>query len=443
MAGTDTLQEQAERVVERARALGAAEASVSASQSTSTSIQRRDGRVEQASEATSRGLVLSLLVDDRFSSHSTSDLRPDALEAFLQRALAATRFLEPDPDRAQPDIALCGRGPTDAELDQLDPTYATRTAEQRAEAGEAVESTLRATAPESAISMAAHLSDGHARVARVMSNGFSGSHEEAWFSAGAELTISDTDGRRPEAAAFYGTRYLTDLPAPQTIADEVVLRAEERLGAAPAPSGRYTLILDNRAARQILSTLAGPLSGGSIHHGRSCLADKRGEVIASPLLTIVDDPTVARGLASRPWDGDGLVARPRTVMKDGRLEMFYINVYYGRKLGMDPTTGGRSNWVLPSGDRSWQEIAKDHAKAIRVTGFLGGNANGATGDFSFGVQGTLFEHGQPTQPLAEMNVTGNAVTFFQQLIELGNDPWTYGTVMTPTLVFSDVQFSGT
>ena len=77
-----------------------------------------------------------------------------------------------------------------------------------------------------------------------------------------------------------------------------------------------------------------------------------------------------------------------------------------------------------------------------MTGFLGGNSNSTSGDFSFGIQGQLIEHGEATQPLAEMNVTGNIRTLFHTLVACADDPWTWSAVRSPTLLFEDVQFSG-
>src|SRR5690606_29394259 len=126
------LLELAERTTARLLQLGADEAAVTVSQGTHTTIARRDGKVEQATEATTRGLVVSVLADGRYSSNSTSDLRPEALDAFLKRSVDATRYLEPDPDRALPPAELCGRGVSEAQLDQDDPTWYARTAEDRA-----------------------------------------------------------------------------------------------------------------------------------------------------------------------------------------------------------------------------------------------------------------------------------------------------------------------
>lgn len=136
MSADTKLIDLARDVVAQARKLGADEASVAVGRSTEVSLTRRAGKLEQAQQATSLGVSMSLLVDDRFSVHSTSDLRPDALRVFLERAIAATRVLEPEPERRQPDIALCGRGATDAELDAFDGSWSDLTAEQRRQQAE-------------------------------------------------------------------------------------------------------------------------------------------------------------------------------------------------------------------------------------------------------------------------------------------------------------------
>lgn len=442
MSRTMDALDLAAHVVKTGQALGAAEVTAAVSEGSNVNLIRRDGRIEQASESSTRRLSISLLVDDRWSSHSTSDLRPAALETFLQRAVAATRYLEPDADRALPEAALCGRGASEEALDHNDPAHADWTADNRAALAEKLEEALLAQKGDNFVSGSVHVADGSGKYAQVTSHGFSETTAGAWFMSGSEVTLSDADGRRPEGSSFYATRHLADMPTIDRIVAETMERANEAVGAGPIESGKYPMILLNRVARRVLGTLAGPMSGYAIHHGRSCLAEKQGETIGSRFLTIEDDPTIPRGLGSTPWDDDLMIARPRTILREGVIESFYIDVYHARKLGREPTTGSSSNWIIPPGDMSWQEIAKAFPKAILVTGFLGGNANGLTGDFSFGVRGRLVENGELTKPLSEMNVAGNLLEIFHQLAAVGNDPWLYGSCRSPSLLFEDVQFSG-
>lgn len=431
----------AARVVGRTIELGADEASVSASYGTHVTIQRRSRKVEQATEATTRGLVVSVLADDRFTSNSTSDLRPEALDAFLVRCVESARYLEPDPLRRLPNREACGRGASEEILDQDDPAWARRTSAEREAQALAIEEALHARGVDDMVSCSSFVADGRAEAVRVLSNGFADSSSGAWFSAGADMTLSEGD-RRPESAAYYACRYLADLPSADVIAEEAIEKVRQRIGSKPIASGTFPMLLENRTAGRLLGVLGGPLSGSALHEGRSCLVDRLGTPVASPLLTIEDDPTIPRGLGSRPWDGDCLVARPRTIVREGVLESYYISQYFARKLGVEPTTGGRSNWVIRPGARSYAEIARELDRAILVTGFVGGNSNAATGDFSFGIRGLLLERGTVVQPLSEMNVSGNILRILHQLVEVGNDPWPWSSTRSPTMVFADVQFSG-
>ena len=438
----EQLLDVAEAVLRRARALGADEVAVTVSRGTQTSLERRDGALDTATESTTRGLTLSVLRDDRFTSNATSDLRPAALDAFIRKAVEATEYLEPDPARRLPDGALCGRGVSEATLDQDDPAWATRTAEMRAAQAEAIERHLLDRGRADLVSVATSVADGRAESVRVMSNGFVGIDAGAWFSAGGDMTLKEGE-RRPESGAWYGARYLSDLPDPAAIAAEVEARVVERLGSGPAASGAYTMVLANRAAGKILGVLGGPLSGSSLHEHRSCLEGKLDQPIGSELFTLIDDPTLPRGLGSRPWDGDALRAAPRTIVEGGVLRQFNIGVYYGRKLGVAPTSAGRSNWIVPAGAVATRDILAAIPKAILVTGFLGGNSNSTTGDFSFGIRGTMLEGGVPVASLSEMNVSGNALDIFHRLVAVGDDPWAWSSARCPTLVFDGVQFSGT
>ena len=431
----------AERVVQRTQSLGAEEVNATVSRGSHVTINRRGGKVEQATEATTRGLVVSLLADGRYTSNSTSDLRDEALEDFLKRSVAAASYLEPDPDRALAQGAECGRGSSQEHLDQDDPNWYTRTAEARASFAEGLEQVLNARSGDDVVSQAVYCADGQAEVVRVMSNGFSDTNRGAWFAAGGEMTLQEGD-KRPESAAYFASRYLDDLPGHTEIADEIVRRTRERLGSRPVSSGTYPLILLNRSAGRLLGALAGPLSGAALHNRRSCFPEHLGKAIASSHLDVVDDPTLPRGLGSRPWDGDGRVASRRAIIEDGVLQNYYVNVYYGRKLDMPPTTGSRSNWVVRPGDRAWQSIAAAYPKAILVSGFLGGNSNPTSGDFSYGIRGLLVENGEPVTSLSEMNVSGNVADIFHRLVAVADDPWRWSAVMSPTMVFEDVDFSG-
>jgi PmbA protein len=130
------------------------------------------------------------------------------------------------------------------------------------------------------------------------------------------------------------------------------------------------------------------------------------------------------------------------IVEAGVVANIYVDTYYGRKAGMQPTTGAPSNLTVATGERSLDELLAEVGNGIYVTSWLGGNADGTTGDFSLGLRGHIIENGAIGRPVGEMNVTGNLRTLFRKLEATGNDVYPYATILSPSLVFSDVDFSG-
>jgi len=109
---------------------------------------------------------------------------------------------------------------------------------------------------------------------------------------------------------------------------------------------------------------------------------------------------------------------------------------------MEPTSGSVANLIFEYGSESLEELLKHLDKGILVTGFIGGNSNSTTGDFSFGIVGQLIEKGEVVQPVNEMNISGNAREFWNRLAAMGNDPYPYSSLRMPSMLFEDVDFSG-
>jgi PmbA protein len=203
------------------------------------------------------------------------------------------------------------------------------------------------------------------------------------------------------------------------------------------------MVLENRAAGRLVSYLAGPLSAQSLQQKRSYFEGKLGQAIGSDKLTLTDDPHLAKGFGSRLFDGEGMAARKMPIFEGGVLRSYFVDTYYGTKLKIAPTTGGSSNLVWALGQKSQAELVAEVKDGMLVTGFLGGNSNGTTGDFSLGVQGFRIRNGQIAEPVSEMNISGNHLELWKRLAAVGNDPYLYSSMRTPTLVFDGVQFAGT
>jgi len=383
---------------------------------------------------------LSMMVDGRYSAHATSDLRPEAVEAFIRRAVDATRTLEPDVDRRLAERELMGTLEAET-LDLVDYGEA-RTASRRREWVGEVEAAVLDEKPQNLVSATLYGWEIRGESCAVFSNGFSALSASTHFGCGGEVTLREESGKLPEATTFFSARHLADVPPPERVARELWSRASEVVGAGPAPSGRYPMILANRSVGRVVGSMLGPMSGGTVWQGRSLFADRLGERVASEKLSIWDEPKVVRGLGTRLFDGDGMAPRRRALLQDGVMPDFLMDVYHARKLGREPNGASVSNLVVPPGERSWQEIAAEHPQAIRVTSFLGGNSNTSTGEFSFGIRGQLLENGRPVANLSEMNMSGNLLDLFSNFEEAANDPWAWSAYRVPTLLFLDVQFSG-
>ncbi len=436
-----TLRDLSERALAHALAHGAREAAVGLYRTRFIELKRREGKTETLQASTARGLSIALYVDGRYSSNATSYLVWSELERFLDETLAMTRKLAPDPYRALPDPARYG--PTEGvELDLEDASYDRREMAWREQLVAEVEAAALAAGGERVISASADVTTQASESLQIHSNGFRGERRTTSFHLSASVTARDAEGRRPEDYAHAGARHAEGLPEPASVGREAAERALARIGSRKAESRRLPLVVENRAAGRLVSSLLEPLTGASLQQRRSCFADRVGAAIGSPLLTLHDDPLIPRALGSRLYDDEGLRAAPRDLLRDGVLVEYLIDDYYARKLGVPVTGGSTSNLILPAGRASLRELCAPLAEAILVTSFLGGNSNPATGDFSFGVSGFLIRGGERVAPVSEMNITGNHTELWKRLEAVGGDPYPWSSWQLPSLLFSDVQFSG-
>lgn len=435
----DELLQQARDAVGMAVDEGADDAIVGVSRGRALEFRWRDGKLEKVQEDTSHSLGVSLYVDGRYSGHSTNDLEPTRLRGFVREAVALTRLLEVDPYRRIPEPELY-EGRHDVELDQIDRSLVNLTREDRTRW--CVELADAAKDHADVISATSGVMDSHGVSARVSSNGFEGAREATSVWYGAEVTISDGPTKRPEAWRWVGGSHLEGLPTPAETGSEALRRVLSRRGAAKVDSCKTAMIVDPEAGASLIGRIFGALSAGSIQQKRSYLAGKLGERIASDQLTLTDDPFRPRGLASRLWDGEGIASKKRTIVEAGVLRTFFVDTYYGRKLGWAPNTGGPSNVVFAHGPHDLAGLLREVVDGLYVNSWLGGNANMTTGDFSFGLRGHVVRGGELAEPVSEMNVTGNYAELLDRLVAVGNDPVPWSSFRTPTLVFDGIQFSG-
>jgi PmbA protein len=427
--------------VQVAKSVGADDCRVSINSDRLVEISYRERKPENIKEASTKGLYIEVFVNGRYSGQSTSDLRHDALNNFISNAVATTRLLAEDPFRTLPDPKYY-QGRADVDLGIFDVDYEKFTPENRHSMVKEIEQACLSKGGDKVISATANVNDGHTESVVLTSNGFEGYTKSTYYVAVAEMTAKDEGDRRPEGYDYAVAVNRKDMPPPAKVGAMAAKRTLDLLGGKKIKTETLPIIIENRSVPRLLGGFLAAMYGRSIQQKQSFLADKKGKKIASDQFTLIDDPFIKGGLGSRLYDGDGFAAKKRVMIEAGVLNDFFIDWYYSRKLGWEPTTGGPSNLIIPPGKRSVNEIMKDLGRGIFISDFIGGNSNSTTGDASIGIIGQLFENGVPVQAVAEMNIADNHLKFWNRLAEVANDPWMYSSQRMPSLVFTDVVVSG-
>lgn len=237
---------------------------------------------------------------------------------------------------------------------------------------------------------------------------------------------------------------------------EAVERATRLLGAVKPPSARMTILLEPRLALTLLGIVAGMMSGDSVLRGRSPFADRLGESVASPLLTLTDDPTRSESIACTELDGEGLACRPNPLIVGGVLDRFLYDSYSGRRSGQGSTGSAvRSTRGLPSvgvqllvmepGTRSFADLIASIDMGLYVNSFSGlhSGVNPVSGDFSVGADGLMIRNGAIAEPVRELTVASTLQRLLGDISEVGGDfEWERSGDGGCSLVIEDVSISG-
>lgn len=432
--------ELAEWTLDQTLKAGADQAAVRISTSREIEFAYRDKQLEKLQESLQNGLTINIYAKQRYSSHSTNDMRRESIKKLIDEAIASTMYLSPDEFRTLPDPEFYPKTKGE-ELEIRDNSYEAIDSVQRKKFASDIESAAMAVS-DKIISASSGYSDTYGESVLINSNGFSGESVGTQFSAGAEVTVRDGETGRPEDWYYATTRFQSDLPSANLLGEKAAQKALAKIGQKKMESGVYDMVIENRAGTRLIGMLTGPMGGRALQLKSSYLDGMLDQKVASEVLTIYDDPTLKRGLGSRHFDSEGLAAIRRPIIEKGILRGYFIDTYYGKKLNMIPNSGSSSNLIFMDGSAGLDEMIAGVKNGILVTGFIGGNSNDTTGDFSYGIVGRLIENGQLTQPVNEMNISGNGKEFWNKLAVVGNDAYQYSSRMMPSLWFKDIQFSG-
>ena len=429
----------AQQAMEFALKNGAQACRVSISASTDTSFEMRDKQLDRLQQASDNGMSIELYVDGRYGAVSSNKINKKDVELLIKNGIDATRYLSEDPFRKLPDPSRYYKGGM-PDLQLIDSKLNSISADEKLSLAKSVINEIYGT-DDRLISVESSYGDGDYFTYRVDSNNFEGDGGSTWYSLGGGVSLKGDGDARPQGSWYESALYFDDL-IKTNIGKTALERGLKKLGQKKIKSGKYQMILDNLMGTRLLSPMLNALSGGALQQKNSFLLDKLGQKVASDKFTLIDNPHIIKASGARYFDNEGVATQKRTVYDKGVLQTYFIDTYNALKMETEPTINGTSILEMQLGQKNFQDILKTIKSGIYVTGFNGGNSNGTTGDFSFGVEGFLIENGELTQPINEMNITGNMITLWANLAEVGNDPRLTSSWRIPSLLFNDVDFSG-
>jgi PmbA protein len=263
----------------------------------------------------------------------------------------------------------------------------------------------------------------------------------------------DDDGKKRNDSWYTVDRFFSQLESPEDVGRIAAQRALTQLGARKVNTREVPVVWENRLVHRLLGIIARAASGEALYRRQTFLMNLEGEPIASPLVTVIDDPLLPRKVGSRPFDGEGVTSRRNELVVGGVFRGFLFDSYTARKTGRR-TTGsatrgvggppgvGTTNLSLITGESSFDEILGGITEGLFLTDLMGFGVNMTTGDFSQGAAGRWIENGRLSYPVSEVNVSGNLREMLLGIEMVGNDPFERGGTSAPTIRMGKLMVSG-
>ncbi len=434
-------------MVDRAIKAGADSADATAFRDTSLSVNWRMGEMEELERSESNDMGLRVFVGQRQAVVSTTDPSDETVTELVERAVAMARIAPEDPFAGLADPALLTSERPDLDLDANDEPEPEAMMASAAEAEDAARAVQGVSNSEGASSSWHRITS-----AMAASNGFSGSYSGTSSSIAASAIAGEGLGMERDGE-YRISRYRADLPSPSEIGREAGLRAVRKLNPQKLATRPMPVVFDNRNARSLVGHFIDAISGPAITRGTSFLKDSMGEAVFAPGIVLTEDPHKPRGLRSRPFDGEGLAARPHRLIDDGRLTTWLLDCRSARQLELEPTghatrstsgqpSPGPSNLWLEPGTQSPEELMADIEDGLYITFLIGFGVNGVTGDYSRGAGGFRIENGELTHAVNEVTIAGNLKDMYANLVPANDLEFLFSTV-TPSVRIDGLTVAGT
>jgi PmbA protein len=442
----------AQRAVEAATGAGASDAEAYVSRESGREVRVHGGEVESLTAAVQIGVGVRAWAGHRVGYAYGTDLSEAGVTAIAARAAEAAEVADEDEFASPPQPAefeaLLGLG---------DPSIAEWEASRVADLAIAVERTALATDPRLVAVETAVYADADEQVAIASSTGVVGEYETSSCYAYLQA-LAEGEGARESGLGFGLARGPRGLD-PEAIGTEGAWRALEMVGAGKPASRSCPVVLDETVAASFVGLIGAGLGARAVQRGRSPLAGRLEEEVASAAFALHDDGREPEGPASAPFDAEGVPRRRTALVEDGRLRSYLYDTYTanregGASTGSASRQGYRSlpsvsssNLVVASGDRSFEQLLAAAGDGVYVTDVAGlhSGVNPVTGVFSVGASGRMIRDGSLAEPVREFTIAGELVAMLRAVSAAGAKPrWVPfgGSVSTPPLLIAEMAISG-
>jgi PmbA protein len=414
----DRLREIVQAALDHAQAQGATAAEAEASEGVGQSVTVRLGSVETIEYNRDKGLAVTVYIGKQRGHASTSDLAKGAIDSAVEAALSIARLTAADEHAGLADPELLATRFPDLDLfhpwalDVEDAIELARQCEQSAlQADRRVSNSEGATVS----AQQSHFAYGN-------THGFlSGYPSSRHIVSCAVIAGKDESMQRDDWWSV--ARAAQDLEPVREVGAKAGTRAARRLGARKIGTVQVPVLFESTVASGLLGHFVSAVSGGSLYRKQTFLVDSLGKQILPSFARITDDPMIVRGLASSPFDDEGVATQRREIVSGGVLQGYFLGTYSARKLGMKSTgnAGGNYNLVLQSTGEDFATLLRKMGRGLLVTDLLGHGINMVTGDYSRGAAGYWVENGEIAYPVQEVTVAGNLKDMFRGIAAVGSD----------------------
>jgi len=435
----DQLRQIVHDVLGHAKSKGATAAETEVSEAFGQSVTVRQGVVETIEYNRDKGVGVTVYLDHRRGHASTSDFTPKAVRETVEAALSIARFTASDDAAGLADEALLARGTADLDLYHpwsLPVESAIELARECEAAALAVDHRITNSEGASVSTQQSHFAYGNTL-------GFLSGYPSSRHTVMCSVIAGEGDGMQRDDW-YAQARAAGDLEDVRAVGRQAGERCVRRLDSRRLATMQVPVLFEAPVASSLLGHFVGAVSGGSLYRKASFLLDSLGQTVFSPAVRIRDLPDLKRGLASSPFDDEGVATRRRDVVEQGVLQGYFLGSYSARKLGMASTgnAGGNHNLLLDSTGEDLAALLKKMGRGLLVTELLGMGVNQVTGDYSRGAAGFWVENGAIAYPVQEITIAGNLKDMFRGIAAIGTDVVVRGSRQCGSILVEDMTVAG-